>query len=143
VHEKMRERLARLSAEASDAVTVAASLGRTFTFDELARTLGQPASDLLAPVGELLEASLLVERGEKLAFWHDLTREAVRASVPITAPRALARPAARSLPAAHSTARPPSSCSRPARCRSKSPRSSRTAPRSVTRSRSRRCSMLR
>src|SRR2546428_10392680 len=59
VQEKMRQRLGRLSDEASDAVTVAASLGRTFTFDELARTLGRPASDLLAPVGELLEANLL------------------------------------------------------------------------------------
>src|SRR6185437_9470176 len=39
VHEKMRQRLGRLSDEASDAATVAASLGRTFTFDELARTL--------------------------------------------------------------------------------------------------------
>jgi DNA-binding CsgD family transcriptional regulator len=94
VHEKMRERLGRLSDEASDAVTVAASLGRSFTFDELARTLGRPASDLLAPVGELLEANLLVDRDEKLAFWHDITREAVRASVPITARRALDRQAA-------------------------------------------------
>ncbi|HEX6702467.1 MAG TPA: AAA family ATPase [Gaiellaceae bacterium] len=94
LHEKMRERLGRLSDEASDAVTVAASLGRMFTFDELARTLGQPASDLLAPVGELLEANLLVERDEKLAFWHDITREAVRASVPVTARRALDRQAA-------------------------------------------------
>src|SRR6266404_2575006 len=94
VHVKMRERLGRLSDEASDAATVAASLGRTFTFDELARTLGRPASDLLAPVGELLEANLLVERDEKLAFWHDLTREAVRASVPVTARRALDRQAA-------------------------------------------------
>ena len=91
VQVKMRERLGRLSAEASDAVTVAASLGRMFTFDELARTLGLPASDLLAPVGELLEANLLVERDAKLAFWHDLTREAVRASVPVTARRALDR----------------------------------------------------
>src|SRR5882724_3756763 len=94
VHQKMRERLGRLSDEASDAVTVAASLGRTFTFDELARTLGRPASDLLAPVGELLEANLLVERDEHLAFWHDLTRESVRASVPVTARRALDRQAA-------------------------------------------------
>jgi DNA-binding CsgD family transcriptional regulator len=94
VHHKMRERLGRLSDEASDAVTVAASLGRTFTFDELARTLGRPASDLLAPIGELLEANLLVERDEKLAFWHDITREAVRASVPVTARRALDRQAA-------------------------------------------------
>jgi DNA-binding CsgD family transcriptional regulator len=94
VHEKMRQRLGRLSDEASDAVTVAASLGRTFTFDELARTLGRSAPDLLAPVGELLEANLLVERDEKLAFWHDITREAVRASVPVTARRALDRQAA-------------------------------------------------
>jgi DNA-binding CsgD family transcriptional regulator len=94
VHEKMRERLGRLSDEASDAVTVAASLGRTFTFDELARTLGRPASDLLAPVRELLEANLLVERDEHLAFWHDITREAVRTSVPATARRALDRQAA-------------------------------------------------
>jgi DNA-binding CsgD family transcriptional regulator/tetratricopeptide (TPR) repeat protein len=94
VHQKMRERLGRLSDEASDAVTVAASLGRTFTFDELARTLGRPASDLLAPVGELLEANLLVERDDNLAFWHDITREAVRASVPVTARRALDRQAA-------------------------------------------------
>jgi DNA-binding CsgD family transcriptional regulator len=94
VHVKMRERLSRLSDDASDAVTVAASLGRTFTFDELARTLGRPASDLLAPVRALLEANLLVERDEKLAFWHDITREAVRASVPVTARRALDRQAA-------------------------------------------------
>src|SRR5205807_4610447 len=60
----------------------------------LARTLARPASELLAPVGELLEANLLVERNEQLAFWHDLTREAVRASVPVTARRALDRQAA-------------------------------------------------
>jgi DNA-binding CsgD family transcriptional regulator len=90
----MRERLGRLSDEASDGVTVAASLGRIFTFDELARTLGQPASNLLAPVGELLEANLLVEREDGLAFWHDITREAVRSSVPATARRALDRQAA-------------------------------------------------
>ena len=94
VQEKMRQRLGRLSDEASDAVTVAASLGRTFTFDELARTLGRSASDLLAPVEELLEANLLVERDAGIAFWHDLTREAVRASVPVTARRALDRQAA-------------------------------------------------
>jgi DNA-binding CsgD family transcriptional regulator len=94
VQEKMRQRLGRLSDEAGDAVTVAASLGRTFTFDELARTLGRPASDLLAPVEELLEANLLVERDERLAFWHDITREAVRTSVPNTARRALDRQAA-------------------------------------------------
>ena len=57
VQVRMRERLGRLSDEASDAATVAASLGRAFSFDELVRTLGRPASDLLAPVGELLAAA--------------------------------------------------------------------------------------
>ncbi|MDQ1457293.1 MAG: hypothetical protein QOH28_2913 [Actinomycetota bacterium] len=94
VQEDMRQRLGRLSDEASDAVTVAASLGRMFTFDQLARTIGRPASDLLAPVAELLEARLLVDRDEHLAFWHDITREAVRTCVPITARRALDRQAA-------------------------------------------------
>jgi predicted ATPase len=94
VQEKMRQRLGRLSDDSSDAVTVAASLGRTFTFDELARTLGRPASDLLAPVEELLDTNLLIERDERLAFWHDITREAVRTSVPATARRALDRQAA-------------------------------------------------
>src|SRR5260221_492856 len=45
----------------------------------------------LGPLGELLEANLLVERDENLGFWHDITREAVRASVPVTARRALDR----------------------------------------------------
>ncbi len=97
VQEKMRQRLGRLSDAANDTVTVAASLGRAFTFDELARTLGKPPSDLLGPIEELLEANLLVERGETLAFWHDITREAVRASVPVTARRALDRQAAGAL----------------------------------------------
>jgi DNA-binding CsgD family transcriptional regulator len=94
VQEKMRQRLGRLSDEASDAATVAASLGRAFTFDQLARTIGRPASELLAPVAELLDASLFAERDEHLAFWHDITREAVRASIPVTGRRALDRQAA-------------------------------------------------
>jgi len=81
--------------------------------------LGRQPSDLLAPVGELLEANLLVERDEKLAFWHDLTREAVRASVPVTARRALAAQGGGL------------SCSKPRPCRSKLRCNSRQAPRSV------------
>jgi DNA-binding CsgD family transcriptional regulator len=75
-------------------VTVAASLGRTFSFDELARTLGAPASEILAPVGELIAADLLVELDDRLSFWHDITREAVRSSIPVSARRALDRQAA-------------------------------------------------
>jgi DNA-binding CsgD family transcriptional regulator len=94
VEDGMRERLGRLSEPASTVATVAASLGQTFSFGDLARTLGWQPSSLLAPVGELLEADLLVEHGDDLAFWHDITREAVRASVPASARRALDRQAA-------------------------------------------------
>src|SRR5207249_790309 len=94
VQDGMRERLGRLSGPARDAATVAASLGRTFSFGDLARTLDWPPSRLLTPVDELLETNLLVERGDDLAFWHDITREAVRASVPVSARRAVDRQAA-------------------------------------------------
>ncbi|MDP9244937.1 MAG: AAA family ATPase [Chloroflexota bacterium] len=94
VRSGMRERLGRLSRPASEAVTVAASLGRTFTFAELAETLGWQPSTLLGPVAELLETNLLVERGERLAFWHDITRGAVRETIAASARRALDRWAA-------------------------------------------------
>ena len=94
VQDGMRERVGRLSEPARTVVTVAASLGRTFSFDELARTLGAPASEILAPVGELIAADLLVELDDRLAFWHDITREAVRSSIPVSARRALDRQAA-------------------------------------------------
>ena len=94
VRSGMRERLARLSRPANEAVTVAASLGRTFTFAELAETLGRRPSALLGPVAELLETNLLIERGERLAFWHDITRGAVRETIAASARRALDRWAA-------------------------------------------------
>jgi hypothetical protein len=55
----MRERLGRHSRPANEAATVAASLGRTFGFAELAETLGWQPSALLGPVAELLETNLL------------------------------------------------------------------------------------
>jgi len=94
VRSDMRERLARLSRPANEAVTVAASLGRTFAFAELAETLGWQPSALLAPVAELLETNLLAERGDRLAFWHEITREAVREAIAGSARRALDRWAA-------------------------------------------------
>src|SRR4029077_10621792 len=94
VRSGMRERLRRLSRPANEAVTVAASLGRTFTFADLAETLGWQPSALLGPVAELLETNLFVERGERLAFWHDITRGAVRDAIAASARRALDRWAA-------------------------------------------------
>ncbi len=90
----MRERLRGLSAPAREAVTVAASLGRRFSFSDLANMLARPPARLLGPVEELIEAGMLIESGDRLAIPHDVTREAVRESVPVSARRALDRQAA-------------------------------------------------
>ena len=59
-----------------------------------AATLDVSPSALLIPIEELIHANLLVEHDDKLAFSHDLTLEAVRASIPLSARRALDRQAA-------------------------------------------------
>ncbi len=90
----MRERLRSVSAPAREAATVAASLGRRFSFADLANMLDRLPARLLGPVEELIDSGILVESGERLAFRHDVTREAVRESVPASARRALDRQAA-------------------------------------------------
>jgi DNA-binding CsgD family transcriptional regulator len=90
----MRERLRSLSAPAREAATVAASLGRRFSFADLANMLDRPPATLLGPVEELIDSGMLVEVGDRLAFRHDVTRDAVRESAPVSARRALDRQAA-------------------------------------------------
>jgi hypothetical protein len=52
-------------------------------------------SDLLTPVDELIRADLVAECDDGgLMFGHDLTREAVRASIPLSVRRSLDRQAA-------------------------------------------------
>jgi hypothetical protein len=90
----MRERLRSVSAPAREAATVAASLGRRFSFADLANMLDRPPATLLGPVEELIDSGMLVESDDRLAFRHDVIREAVRESVPLSARRALDRQAA-------------------------------------------------
>jgi DNA-binding CsgD family transcriptional regulator/tetratricopeptide (TPR) repeat protein len=90
----MRERLARMSEPARQVATVAGSLGRTFSFADLATMLGLPVASLLPPVEELIESGIIRERGDHLAFQHDLIREAVRHSAAPAARRAIDRQAA-------------------------------------------------
>ena len=90
----MRERLRSIAAPAREAATVAASLGRRFSFTALANMLDRSPAALLGPVEELIDSGVLVESGDRLAFRHDVTREAVRESVPVSARRALDRQAA-------------------------------------------------
>jgi DNA-binding CsgD family transcriptional regulator len=91
VAEDMRRRLRRMPGPAERVATCGASLGRRFTVIELADASGLSVPELLVPISELAEADILVESGERLAFRHDLIRDAVRASVPPAVRRALDR----------------------------------------------------
>ncbi len=55
---------------------------------------GVAVTELLDPVQELAQADIFIESGDRLAFGHDLIREAVRASSPVPVRRALDRQAA-------------------------------------------------
>jgi DNA-binding CsgD family transcriptional regulator/RecA/RadA recombinase len=89
----MRDRLTRMSRPERDVVTVAAALGRRFTFATITDMLGAAPSELLDPVAELIRADFFVEDGEALTFRHDILREAVLESMPTSARRALERQA--------------------------------------------------
>jgi DNA-binding CsgD family transcriptional regulator len=91
VGEDMRRRLTRMPGRAERVATCGASLARRFTVIELADASGLSVPELVVPIRELTEADILAESGERLAFRHDLIRDAVRASVPPAVRRALDR----------------------------------------------------
>jgi hypothetical protein len=91
LRQSMRVRLGYRSPAAQQLAGVAAVLGRGFTHDQLAAMLEQSATALLAPVEELLGAGLITEDGQRLAFMHDLIREAVLETLPASSRRALQR----------------------------------------------------
>jgi DNA-binding CsgD family transcriptional regulator/tetratricopeptide (TPR) repeat protein len=94
VSDNMRARLLRMSPAANRLATLASALGRRFSVHELAQMAGMPITELLDPVQELAQADIFTESGGRLAFGHDLIREAVRASSPVPVRRALDRQAA-------------------------------------------------
>jgi DNA-binding CsgD family transcriptional regulator len=94
VSESMRLRLERMSESARRVATVAAALGRRFFLDDVATMLNLSPSELLTPVDDLIRADLLAEGDGTLMFGHDLTLEAVRASIPGSVRRSLDRQAA-------------------------------------------------
>jgi len=91
IGDDMRRRLRRMPRPAERIATCGASLGRRFTVIELADASGLSVPELVVPIRELTEADILAESGERLAFRHDLIRDAVRASVPAAVRRALDR----------------------------------------------------
>ena len=85
--------LARLTVPARDAVEMASVLGHSFSLDELAGLLGRPPLDLRTEIREAMATGLLVEKGDRLGFRHDLVREAVDASLPKAVRRSMRRTA--------------------------------------------------
>lgn len=73
-------RLDQLSDEARALVQTAAALGGPVTVALLAELLGRSSAALITAVRESLDADLLIESGDHLAFRHDLIREAVEAT---------------------------------------------------------------
>jgi DNA-binding CsgD family transcriptional regulator len=87
----MRKRLARLPAIAERVAVAASSLGRRFTVADLATLSDLSVADLSPVVRELIDAGILAESDDRLAFEHDLVRDAVRTSVPAAVRRELDR----------------------------------------------------
>ena len=94
ISDDMRIRLLRMSQAAYRIATLASALGRLFSVHELAQVAGMPIPELLEPIKDLVQASIFMESGNRLAFAHDLIREAVRASSSTPVRRALDRQAA-------------------------------------------------
>lgn len=94
LEDSMRRRLSRTTTAGERVVTVAASLARQFTLDQIAAIARIPVTDLVDPVREVMDAGIFTEEAGRLAFQHDLAREAVRSAVPATVRRALDRAAA-------------------------------------------------
>ncbi|MFI8324386.1 helix-turn-helix transcriptional regulator [Streptomyces sp. NPDC085529] len=87
----VRRRLDQLSDGARELVRTAAAVGGTATVALLADLLGRTPAALITAVREALDADLLTESGDRLAFRQDLIREAVEADLPLTLRQALRR----------------------------------------------------
>src|SRR5215472_11771460 len=89
--------LRSLPEPARDLLKVASVLGSEFTVAELAAVSGQPASQLMPALSQALLAETLTERKDRLAFRHDLVRQAVYQDLPVSLRQALHRDAAAAL----------------------------------------------
>jgi DNA-binding CsgD family transcriptional regulator len=94
LEDSMRRRMSRTSPAGERVVTVAASLARQFTLSQLAAMARLPVADLVDPVREVIDAGIFAEADGRLAFVHDLAREAARGALPDAVRRALDREAA-------------------------------------------------
>jgi DNA-binding CsgD family transcriptional regulator len=93
-------RLGFLPAPTLQLLEVATALGATFSLADLALVVERPVLELLESLREPLAAGVLREAGARLAFRHDLVREAIYEDVPLAVRSALHLQAARALASA-------------------------------------------
>jgi DNA-binding NarL/FixJ family response regulator len=89
--DSVNDQLGRLSGATRDALQMACVLGRRFSADELAALTGTTPAAILGALREAIAAGLVTEDGDRVAFRHDLVREAVDASLPRTVRQSLRR----------------------------------------------------
>jgi DNA-binding NarL/FixJ family response regulator len=90
-------RLDRLPEDAVRLLQIGSVLGREFSLGTAARMLGRQVGSLLAGVEAALNAGLLSADGPRLAFRHDILRQAVHEHLPLAVRTALHRAAADTL----------------------------------------------
>lgn len=99
------ERLARLSPHARELVGVAATIGRAFGFDLLARAASADEDTLMRGLDELWQRRVIRERGpDAYDFSHDKLREVAYMALSATRRRALHRRLAQALEEIHAGA---------------------------------------
>lgn len=83
------DRLRSLTPATAEVLRYASVLGTTFAVKDLSTVLDRPAVELAAPIREALEHEVVVDAGGRLAFRHDLIRDAVYEDLPADLRRAL------------------------------------------------------
>ncbi|MDN5918216.1 MAG: AAA family ATPase [Pseudonocardia sp.] len=93
-------RLSFLTPATLDLLGMASILGSTFSVADLRLLSGRPAAALAGPLKEALAAGALAEREDRLAFRHELIRDALYSDMPASVRGAMHRDLARALASA-------------------------------------------
>lgn len=97
-------RLRYLPNEVLDTLRVAAVLGSMFSVSDLSAVTGRTALELSSELRAALDAGVIGERGDRLAFRHDLVRDAIYYDLPLAMRMPLHRQTAGALASAGSSA---------------------------------------
>jgi DNA-binding CsgD family transcriptional regulator len=89
LHMATQRRLSFLPRRCVELLRVASMLGSEFDVRELSVVTDRPAVELLPLLSEAIDANVLTEAGDRLAFRHDLVREALYDNEPVSLRQAL------------------------------------------------------